>query len=154
MRSMHTCVTIVNIAMAILCVLSICEDTFCVGSKRAPPSQLLRVCVGPPTSPAHRTQGRVNISWDPLPCHLQNGADITGYIIQYTRLSTGEATNISSFNTRLICRQESGGPYSCLAASSFFISRAIYSFRVATQNVYGIGSFSNPIIATIGSQGS
>ena len=128
--------------------LSICDDTFCVGSKRAPPSQLLRVCVGPPSSLAHR--GRRNISWDPLPCHLQNGADIISYVIQYTRLSTGEAANISSFNPLLICRLESSEPYSCLVASSLFIPRVIYSFRVATQNVYGIGSFSNPVVFTIG----
>ena len=132
--------------------LSICDDTFCVGSKRAPPSQLLRVCVGPSSSPEYL--GRHNISWDPLPCHLQNSADIIGYVIQYTRLSTGVATNISSSSNRLECRQESGGPYSCVAAPTLFISRLTYSFQVAAQNVHGIGSFSDPVIVTIGPQGT
>ena len=135
--------------MAILCVLSIiCDDTFCVGSKRAPPSQLLTVCVGPPSSPEYL--GRRNISWDPLPCHLQNGADIIGYIIQYTRLSTGVETNISSSSRSLICPRESGGPSSCLAPASFFIVNVAYSFRIAAQNNFGVGSFSNPVISTIG----
>ena len=128
--------------------LSTCDDTLCIGSKRASPLQLLRVCVGPPSSLAYR--GRVNISWDPLPCHLQNGADIIGYVIQYTRLLTGEATNISSSSTRLICRQESGGPYSCLAPASIFIVDLAYSFCVAARNNFGVGSFSNPVVFTIG----
>ena len=122
-----------------------------IGSKRAPSSQLLRVCVGPPSSPAY--QGRVNISWDPLPCHLQNGADVTGYIIQYIHLSTGEATNISSSSTRLICRQETGGPYSCVVPASSFIVNVAYNFRVAARNNFGVSSFSNPVIFTISSLG-
>ena len=109
------------------------------------------MCVGPPTSLAYR--GRVNISWDTLPCHLQNGADIIGYIIQYTHLSTGEVINISSFSTRLICRQESGGPYSCLAPASSFLFNSAYSFRVAARNNFGVGLFSNSVIFTNGSPG-
>ena len=119
---------------------------------RAPLSQLLRVCVGPSLSLVYR--GRLNISWDPLPCYLQNGADIFHYTIQYTHLSTGVATDISSSSNRLECRQESGGPYSCLAAPSLFLPRVTYSFQVAAQNVHGIGSFNDPVIVTIGSQGT
>ena len=114
----------------------------------APPSQLLRVCVGPPTSP--ESLGKVNISWDPLPCHLQNGADITDtdYIIQYTRLPTGVRRNISVSDTGVDCLQESDGPYSCVIATGLcFISGVTYSFQVAAQNIYGVGSFSNPVIA-------
>ena len=106
------------------------------------------MCVGPSSYPEYR--GRRNISWDPLPCHFQNGADIIGYFIQYTRLSTGIPTNISSSNSKLICRQESGGPYSCVVSASFFIPNLAYSFRVAAQNNFGVGSFSNPVIITIG----
>ena len=106
------------------------------------------MCVGPPTSP-----GRVDISWDPLPCHLQNGANISGYIIHYTYLPTGVGTCISSFDGRLICRQEPGGPYSCVAATSLFIAGETYSFQVAAQSAYGVGSFSNPITIVYGSQG-
>ena len=107
------------------------------------------MCIGPPTSLADSgTQGRVNISWDPLPCHLQNGADITGtgYIIQYTSLTTGVPRNISISDTGVDCLQESGGPYSCVVAPGlYFTSRVTYSFQVAAQNSYGVGSFSNPV---------
>ena len=116
-----------------------------------PPSQLQRVCVGLPTLPQH--QGRVNISWDPLPCHLQNGANISGYIIQYTRLPNGTSTNISSSDGRLNCCQEPGGPYSCVAPASLFIPGVTYSFQVAAQNSHGVGSFSNPVTTVYGSQG-
>ena len=108
------------------------------------------MCIGPPTSLADRAQGRVNISWDPLPCHLQNGADVTDrdYIIQYTRLTTGEPRNISVSDTRVDYLQESGGPYSCVVAPGLhFTSGVTYSFQVAAQNIYGVGSFSNPVIA-------
>ena len=120
------------------------------GLRRSPPSMLSKVCVESSSTFRNR---RSNISWDLLPCHLQNGTDIIGYIIQYTRLSTGEATNISSSSARLICRQESGGPYSCVAPASSFIVNVAYSFRVAAQNIFGVGSFSNPVTFTIGSPG-
>ena len=121
---------------------------------RGPPSQLQRVCVGPTTS--SQPPGRVNITWDPLPCHLQNGANISGYniIIQYTDLSTpGLTVNISSSDTRLDCRQEPRGPYSCLANASLFTSGVAYSFQVAARNMYGIGPFSDPVNAVYGSNG-
>ena len=118
---------------------------------RGPPSQLQRVCVGPSTT--SQLQGRVNISWDPLPCHLQNGANVSGYIIQYTNLSTGVATNITSSDSRLDCHQEPGGPYSCLAAASLFTSGVMYSFQVATHSVRGVGLFSDPVTLLYGYQG-
>ena len=105
------------------------------------------MCVRPPTSLADRTQGRVNISWNPLPCHLQNGADVNDddHIIQYTRLPNGVARN---FSVSEDCHQESGGPYSCVVAATLrFISGVMYSFQVAVQNVYGFSSFSTPVIA-------
>ena len=108
------------------------------------------MCVGPPTS--SRFQGKVNISWDPLPCHLQNGADVD-YIIHYTHLSTGVSTNISSSDSRLLCRQEPGDPYSCLAHDSLFTLGVAYSFQVAAQSVRGVGSFSNLVISVYGSNG-
>ena len=122
--------------------------------KMGSPSQLPIVCVGRPTSLADRTQGKVNISWDPLPCHLQNGADVTVYNIQYTQLPAGGPNIIVSTDSRVECRQESGGPYSCLAASSLFISRVTYSFQVAARNSFGIGSFSNSVIILYGSNGN
>ena len=122
--------------------------------KMASPSQLLRVCVGPPTSPADQTQGKLNISWDPLPCYLQNGADVRFYNIQYTQLPDGGPNIIVSTDSRVECRQESGGPYSCLASSSFFISRVTYSIQVAARNSFGVGSFSNSVITVHGSKGN
>ena len=114
-----------------------------LGSMTSPPAVLPRVCVGPSISPQH--QGRVNISWDPLPCHLQNGADITNYIIQYTRLSTGVATRITGFHSGVNCRQAVGGLYSCVVAESLIPSNQAYSIQVAAQNNYGEGIFSDPI---------
>ena len=118
------------------------------------PSQLPRVCVGRPTSLADGTQGKLNISWDPLPCHLQNGADVTVYSIQYTQLPDGGPNIINSTDGKVECRQEPGGPYSCLAASSFFISHVTYNFQVAARNSFGVGSFSNSVITVYGSQGN
>ena len=106
------------------------------------------MCIGPPTSLLDRAQGKVNISWDPLPCHLQNGADITDtdYIIQYTSLTTNVTRNIFISDTGVDCLQESGGSYSCVVAAGLrFTSGVTYSFQVAAQNIYGVGSFSNPV---------
>ena len=122
--------------------------------KTGSPSQLPRVCVGQPTSLADQTQGKVNISWDPLPCHLQNGAHVTVYNIRYTELPAEKPTIIISTDSKVECRQEPGGPYSCLAASIFFIPHVTYSFQVAAQNSFGVGSFSNSVITVYGSQGN
>ena len=122
--------------------------------KMGSPSQLPRVCVGRPTSLADQIQGKLNISWDPLPCHLQNGADVTVYNIQYTQLPDGGSNIIVSTDSKVECHQEPGGPYSCLAASSFFIPRVTYSFQVAARNSFGVGSFSNSVIILYGSQGN
>ena len=134
------------------CVTRIC---FCLilGKMRGPPSQLQEVCVGPPTSSAQQQQGQTNISWDPLPCHLQNGADIAKYIIWYTRLLNGTPRNISSSDRK--CHQQAGDPYSCLADDSLFVTRPgeTYSFQVAAQSTHGIGSFSNPVNFVFGSRG-
>ena len=108
------------------------------------------MCVGPSLY-----QGRSNTSWDPLPCHLQNGADIIdNYIIQYTLLPNGEPINISSSDNNLERHQDSGGHYSCTLHASLFTFGETYSFQVAAQNIYGLGLFSNPVIAVYGSQGS
>ena len=122
---------------------------FIIGSERSPPAILPKVCVGPSTSPQH--QGRVSISWDSLPCHLQNGADVTSYIIQYTRLSTGVVIKISSFHRDVNCRQEVGGLYSCVVAELLIPSNQAYSIQVAAQNRYGEGSFmiSDPINVSV-----
>ena len=115
------------------------------------PSQILRVCAGPDRS--YLTGDILNISWDPLPCHLQNGADITGYIIQYGPTSGGETQNVSSSSSRLLCGQESGGLYKCLMSGRFFIPFQAYTFQVAAINSYGVGPFSSPVKAMLNTQG-
>ena len=108
----------------------------------SPPSMLPRVCVGPSSSPY---QGGVNISWDPLPCHLQNRADVNDYIIQYTHSSTGMTIRITSSHGSVDCSQEVGGPYSCVVAESLIPNNQTYSIQVSAQNNFGDGSFSDPI---------
>ena len=114
-----------------------------LGSMSSPPAVLPRVCVGPSRLLQH--EGRVNISWDPLPCHLQNGADVTSYTIQYTPKSTGIAAKISSFRSDVECSQEVSGLYSCVVAESLIPSNQAYSIQVAAQNNYCEGSLSDPI---------
>ena len=120
-----------------------------LGSMRSPPAILPRVCVGPSTSPQH--QGRVNISWDLLPCHLQNGADVTSrdYIIHYTPKSTNVTRRIISFHSDVQCSQEVGGLYSCMVAESLIPSNQAYSIQVAAMNFFGEGSFSDPVNVTL-----
>ena len=114
-----------------------------IGSERSPPQVLPQVCVGPSTSPEHRT--RVNISWNLLPCHLQNGADITSYIILYTRLSTNVTTRISSSSRNVECSPEFGGLYSCVVATLLIPNDQAFSIQVAARNNNGDGSFSDPM---------
>ena len=104
------------------------------------------MCTGPITS------NKQNIFWDILPCHLQNGADITGYIIQFSPTSGGEAQNISSSDSQVDCGVESGGRYSCLLPSSLFTTDVPYSFQVAAVNSYGTGPFSGQVIVMIPNQ--
>ena len=89
--------------------------------------------------------GRVNISWELLPCHLQNGADITSYAILYTPKSTGVATRFPSSSRYVECSQEFGVLYSCMVAYLFIPNDQSFSVQVDAQNNYGAGSFSNPI---------
>ena len=113
------------------------------------PSKLLRVCVGP------TVQNNLNISWDLLPCHLQNSADITDYVIQYNRTFGGEAQNIiisNSSDNRVTCAEVSGGRYGCLILETLFSSTSTHIFQVAAVNRYGVGPFSDPIISEINVQ--
>ena len=96
---------------------------------------------------------RLSISWDPLPCHLQNGADITDYFIQYNVTSTNEVKIISTSDDRLSCRQEPVGPYRCYFTSSLLLEDLFYTFQVAAVNGYGVGPFSSTVSATLYSKG-
>ena len=110
---------------------------------RSPPPVLPRVCVGRSTVPKYL--GKVNISWDLLPCHLQNGADITSYNILYTRLSTGVTIRIPSSSGNVECSPQFGGLYSCVVANSLIPNNQAFSIQVAAQSDNGEGSFSDPI---------
>ena len=114
-----------------------------LGSERSPPSVLPRVCVGPSTLPEHR--GRLNIFWELLPCCLQNGADITNYIILCTPKSTGATTRISSTSGMVECSQEFGDLYLCVVATSLIPNSQAISIQVAAQSDNGEGPFSDPI---------
>ena len=46
-----------------------------------------------------------------------------------------------------ICRQEPGGPYGCIMPSDLITISLVYTFQVAASNGYGVGPFSDPIIA-------
>ena len=114
-----------------------------LGSRRSPPPVLPQVCVGLSTLPEHH--GKVNISWNLIPCLLQNGADISGYIILYTHLSTGVTTRISSSSGYAECSPEFGGLYSCVVVTLLIPNDQAFSIQVAAQNNNGDGSFSDPI---------
>ena len=131
------------IFVAFLCTILLFYIPATLGSMRSPPAVLPRVCVAPSTLTQHL--GRVNISWDPLPCHLQNGADTSGYIINYTPLSTGVTTRISSSDSGVECNQGFGDLYSCVVAELLIPNNQSYCIQVAAQNRHGNGSFSSPI---------
>ena len=107
------------------------------------------MCIGPPI------QNKLNIIWDLLPCHLQNGADITGYIIQYSRTSGGETQNISSLDNQLTCKGYGDHYQQCLSLTTvtmLFTSGSSHTFQVAAVNSNGVGPFSDPIISEINVQ--
>ena len=119
------------------------------GSSNSPraPSQVSHVFVE--TDELNTLTSRLSIYWDPLPCHLQNGADITDYIIQYSLTSTNETRSISTSDDRLSCKQEPVGPYRCYLTSSLLLENQMYTFQIAAVNGYGVGPFSDPVNATL-----
>ena len=130
-----------------------CSIIIYAGSSNSPraPSQVSHVVAEMDT--LDQLKSRLSISWDPIPCHLQNGADITDYIIQYSLTSTSEVKSISTSDDRLSCRQQPVGPYSCYFTSSLLLEDQLYTFQVAARNGYGVGPFSSAIRATLYSKG-
>lgn len=116
------------------------------------PSQLSNVFV----EDSQTTGAAVIIFWNLLSCLQQNGANITGYIIQYSPTSGGDlaARNLSAFESfDVICSHTGDSRYSCLLSRTLFLS-VRYSFQVAAINGYGVGRFSVPVYATIHTQGN
>ena len=120
---------------------------------RSVPSKIPRVIAGPDVLDP---KARLSISWGPLPCRLQNGANISEYIIQYrlaNTIITNEIQTIYASDDRLDCIQQPIGPYRCYLTNTLFLENQTYIFQVAAMNVYGIGPFSDPVNATLHSQG-
>ena len=114
------------------------------------PSKIPQVFAGPDVLDPN---ARLSISWDPIPCRFQNGADISDYIIQYRLATINETRTISVSDDRLDCIQHPIGPYRCYLTHILFIEGQTYILQVAAVNTYGIGPYSDPINATLHSQG-
>ena len=133
--------------------------TLFVGSMSSPPAQIPQVFA---QMDRLDPNSRLSISWDSLPCHLQNGGDV-GYIIQYGVAGHSEMRSIFTYTTtpyshsyqsddRLSCTQEPVGPYRCYFTSSLLLEDQMYTFQVAAMNGYGVGPFSDLVNATLHSQ--
>ena len=113
---------------------------------------------------------RLGISWEPLPCHLQNGGDV-GYIIQYSLAGDSEVRSFFTsartpyiysyesediFSLRPSCRLELLGlrMYSCYFTSLMLLEDQTYTFQVAAINGYGVGPLSISVSARLQSQKS
>ena len=128
------------------------RDRHCTGPA-GPPSKLQHVCI----ENLSNDPTRLNISWEPLPCHLQNGGRITSYNIRYRRASDSDnqARVISNTDRRLDCVQESNGPYRCITKVVTYSSTRLqqnqeYIFQVSAVNGHGFGPYSDPVSATPG----
>ena len=127
-------------------------NIYFIASMSSAPARILQVCAGPQVPMT--IQGRVNISWALLPCHLQNRASVTGYIIRYNRTSRGEFRNITNSDGRIQCRIEADayyGRYSCLLPHSL-LSIHTYTFQVAAISRFGVAPFSGLVLGRIGGQ--
>ena len=114
------------------------------GSINSKPSKVTSVCAEvDPTD-----QGRLMNSWDHLPCHLQNGANIAHYIIHYNTTSGREVETILSTDSKLCWT--SGDR--CVITTN--LSNEIYTFQVAAHSSNGAGQLSDPVYAMLGNQGS
>lgn len=117
----------------------------------SPPSKIPHVHVG---SDLLDPNSRLSIFWYPLPCHLQNGDDVTSYILLYSFANSEEVNRtISTSDDILNCNQEPLGPYRCYLTSSLLLEDELYTFQVAAVNGIGVGPFSDPVNATLYSQG-
>ena len=107
------------------------------------PGQVPRICV---------TSKPANISWDPLPCRLQKGVNITGYIIQYSHIPTENSYNIT-VSAQLSCILDPVSVCSYPINSTFTNERNVI-IQVAAMNSRGqVGPFSDSLNATLNSEG-
>ena len=112
------------------------------------PSKVPNVCAEVETM---STDQRLRISWDRLPCHLQNGANITHYIIRYSLTSGEEVGTIDNSGTDASCAYiSSGDSWQCSIVAE---QNKMYTFQVAAHSNIGVGRFSDPVCAMLGTQG-
>ena len=95
----------------------------------------------------------LNISWNLVPCHLHDGADMYGYRIRYSlvsnRTSSHSMVTISTTERHdgVDCHAERRDSFTCLLSAQplSIVDREQYQFQVAAANRFGTGPFSEPI---------
>lgn len=101
---------------------------------------------------ARRSIGGVNITWDALPCYHQNGADITGYVIQH-RSSRSALTDINLSSSKSNLHQVytyGANRYSYQIPLDTFLDHVVtYTFKVAARNSRGLGPYSAAVTYTV-----
>ena len=141
----HACIAIIPCTHVYKVLLQKLNILFFIGSRASAPSQLSRVC-------ARRSEGGVNISWDALPCHRQNGADITSYVIRHSSSrSISTDINLSSSKSNLLRFYRSGANrYDYQIPLSTFLDGVVtYTFQVSARNSHGLGPFSTSVKYTV-----
>ena len=122
------------------------------GSIFSSPSKIPQVFVG---SDVLDPNSRLSIFWYPLPCHLQNGDNVNSYILRYGFANCEEVNRtISTLDDILNCNQEPLGPYRCYLTNTLLMEDMLYTFQIAAVNGFGVGPFSDPVNATLYSQGN
>ena len=121
------------------------------GSMNSEPSKVPNVCAEVDRN--DHLNRELRISWDHLPCHLQNGANIAHYIIHYNTTSGREVETIltndhGGINTH--CGL-SGCSWQCFILPMYL--NEIYTFQVAAHSSNGDGQLSDPVYTMPGIQG-
>ena len=96
-----------------------------------------------PSSPPHNVMvtsvnpSSLRVSWQP-PLEIDHNGVITGYVIEYTKVESGDEANVTSGTTSRMLELDP------------FVD---YAIRVAVMTVNGTGPFSNVIVQTSGEDG-
>lgn len=103
----------------------------------------------------------LTISWNLGPCHLHNGADISGYLLRYSPISDSTSSHslviISTtehhHDDRVDCHVKIRGSFTCLLTAQplSIVEKEHYQFQVAAFNKFGAGPFSEPINVSLSS---